>query len=198
MRHTGPVNAETATQRMSYADYAEFERQAVGKHEYLRGAVVAMTDGTLEHARLASQLAYLLGRELAGGSCRVFSSDLRVRIEATDLDTYPDLSVVCGDPQTAAADSHALLNPTLVIEVLSKSTEAYDRGQKASHYRRIPALKGYLLVSQQTRQLELQTRRDDGSWTLLEAGAGEQLCIEALGITVAVDEVYQASLGPQV
>ncbi|WP_244923828.1 Uma2 family endonuclease [Enhygromyxa salina] len=192
------MTAEAATQRMSYADYAELERQGLGKHEYLRGEVVAMTDGTLEHARLASQLAYLLGRELAGGSCRVFSSDLRVRIEATDLDTYPDLSVVCGDPQTAAADDHALLNPTLVIEVLSKSTEGYDRGQKASHYRRIPALKGYLLVSQQTRQLELQTRRDDGSWTLLEAGPGEQLCIEALGVTLDVDEVYQGSLGPQV
>src|SRR5690606_18254945 len=116
---------------------------------------------TLEHARLASRVAYLLGRELEGRPCEVFSSDARVRIEATDLDTYPDLSVVCGKPQSADADAHALINPILLVEVLSDSTEAYDRGQKAAHYRRIPSLRAYLMVAQHEPRLELQLRQDD-------------------------------------
>jgi Uma2 family endonuclease len=150
-----------------------------------------MTGGTLEHARLAVRLTYLLTRALEGRPCRVYSSDLRVHIAATDLDTYPDASVVCGDPQTAEADSHALINPSLIVEVLSDSTEAYDRGQKASHYRRIPSLRAYLLVSQHEPHLELQIRQADGRWILLEARAGERLEIDPLEIGLDVDEVYR-------
>ena len=174
---------------MTYAEYCAFEREAAVKHEYLRGEVFAMAGGTLEHARLASRVALLLGRELEGRPCRVFSSDARVRIEATDLDTYPDLSVVCGPPQTA--DAHALINPLVLVEVLSDSTEAYDRGQKAAHYRRIPSLRAYLMIAQTERRLELQVRQDDGRWTLLEAGPGQRLEIEPLGIELDVDELYR-------
>lgn len=176
---------------MTYAEYCAFERDAAVKHEYLRGEVFAMTGGTLEHARLASRVAYLLGRELEGRPCEVFSSDARVRIEATDLDTYPDLSVVCGKPQSADADAHALINPILLVEVLSDSTEAYDRGQKAAHYRRIPSLRAYLMVAQHEPRLELQLRQDDGRWTLLEAGSGERLELEPLGIDLDVNELYR-------
>ena len=180
-----------AAKRMTYAEYCAFERDASVKHEYLRGEVFAMTGGTLEHARIISRLNYLLNRELAERPCRVFSSDARIRVEATDLDTYPDVSVVCGEPQTAAESELALVNPTLIVEVLSDSTEAYDRGQKASHYRQIPALKAYLLVAQREHRLELQTRQADGTWSLLEVGAGEVLRIEALRVELSVDEVYQ-------
>jgi Uma2 family endonuclease len=178
---------------MTYAEYCAFEREATIKHEYLRGEVFAMTGGTLEHARLGGRVIYLLNRELSTRPCRVFTSDARIRVEATDLDTYPDVSVVCGEPRTAAGDDHALVNPTLVVEVLSDSTEAYDRGQKAAHYRRIPSLQAYLLVSQHEPHLELFVRQANGAWTLFEAGAGEQLTIEPLDITLLVDEVYAAT-----
>jgi Uma2 family endonuclease len=172
---------------MTYAQYCELERAAVVKHEYLRGEVFAMAGGTLEHGRLSARVIHLLSRELEGRPCQVFTSDVRVRVEATDLDTYPDASIVCGDPQQAA---NSLLNPLLVVEVLSDSTEAYDRGEKASHYRRCPSLQAYLLVSQHHPRLELQLRRGDG-WALIEVGPGERIWIEPLAIGLAVDDVYR-------
>jgi Uma2 family endonuclease len=176
---------------MTYAEYCAFEREAATKHEYLRGEVFAMAGGTIEHGRLAVRITHILSRELEGRPCRVLSSDVRVRIEATDLDTYPDATVVCGLVQTSAADAHAIINPILLVEVLSDSTEAYDRGQKASHYRRIPSLRAYLLVSQHEPRLELQVHQADGRWTLIEVGAGERLEIEPLGIGLDIDEVYR-------
>lgn len=188
------MTATAASRRMSYADYCEGERTATTKHEYLRGEVFAMTGGTPQHSALAARVTALLTRELAGRPCRVFNSDLRVRIEATDLATYPDVSVVCDRLESAPHDELAIVNPCLLVEVLSDSTEGYDRGQKAAHYRRIPALRAYLLVSQHEPRLELQVRRDDGSWLLREAEAGQRLVIEPLGVTLAVDEVYEDPL----
>lgn len=176
---------------MSYAEYCALEREERGKHEYLRGEVFAMTGGTLEHGRLAMRLGLVLQRALEDRPCRTYSSDVRVRVEATDFDSYPDVSVVCGEPETAEADPHALLNPSLIVEVLSDSTEAYDRGQKASHYRRIPSLRAYLMVAQSEPKLELQLREGDGRWTLHEAGPGERLHVEPLALTLDVDEIYR-------
>lgn len=185
------MNAEVLALPMTHAEYCAFEREAMVKHEYLAGEVFAMTGGTLEHSRLAGRLAYLLGNALEGRPCRVLSADARVRIEAVDVDTYPDLSVVCGPPETADADDHALLNPTLLAEVLSKSTEAYDRGLKASNYRQIPSLRAYLLVSQDRQRLELQVRQGDGRWLIVEAGPGQKLPIEPLAIELEVDALYR-------
>jgi Uma2 family endonuclease len=176
---------------MTYSEYCAFERESTVKHEYLRGEVFAMAGGTLEHGRLASRIIYLLSRALEGRPCTLYTSDVRVRIEATDLDTYPDVSVVCGERQTAKADARALLNPILLVEVLSSSTEAYDRGQKASHYRRIPSLRAYLLVSQDEQRLELQVRQANGHWSLIEVGPGERVMIEPLAVELDVDEVYR-------
>ena len=179
---------------MTYAEYCAFERDATVKHEYLAGEVFAMTGGTLEHSRLAMEIGRLLGNALEGGPCRVLSADARVRIEAVDVDTYPDLSVVCGSPETPEVDDRALLNPTLLVEVLSPSTEGYDRGQKASHYRRIPSLQAYLLVAQDRPRLELQARLSDNRWVIIEAGPGERLSIEALGVELEVDAVYRGAI----
>ncbi len=179
---------------MSRAEYVAAELEATVKHEYLRGEVFAMVGGTIEHGRLGARVIHLLSRELAGQPCSVLSSDVWVRVEATDLTTYPDASVVCGEVQTLPDDPHAVVNPAAVVEVLSDSTEAYDRGQKASHYRRIPTLRAYLLVSQRERRLELQVRRADGGWSLHEAGPGQRLTFEPLGVALAVDEVYGESL----
>jgi Uma2 family endonuclease len=188
------MNAEAAALPMTYAEYCAFEREAQVKHEYLAGEVFAMAGGTLEHSRLAGQVSYLLIKGLEGRPCRVLNADARVRIEAMDVDTYPDLSVVCGPPVTAPQDDHVLLNPILIGEVLSKSTEAYDRGLKASHYRQIPSLRAYLLVAQDRQRLELQVRQDDGRWVIIEAGPGERLLIEPLGVELAVDDVYRDAI----
>jgi Uma2 family endonuclease len=139
------------------------------------------------------QLGRLLGNAL-DGRCRVLSADARVRIEAVDVDTYPDLSIVCGLPETAQSDNYALLNPTMVVEVLSKSTEAYDRGIKASYYRQIPSLRAYLLVSQDLRRLELQVRQAEGRWVLIEAGPGQLLRIDPLEVEIEVDAVYRDAI----
>lgn len=185
------MHADAQRQVMTHADYCAVEREAEIKHEYLAGEVFAMTGGTLEHSRLAMEVGHLLRGALEGRPCRVLSSDARVRIEAVDVDTYPDLSVVCGPAKTAAADDHALLNPTLIVEVLSPSTEAYDRGLKAFYYRQIPALKAYLLVVQDRAWLELHVREADGRWLMSEAGLGERLRIPGLDVELEVDAVYR-------
>ena len=148
-----------------------------------------MAGGTLEHAALASALARDVGVALREKPCRVFSSDARVRIEATDMTTYPDLSVVCGEIQRTEADPHAIANPTVVFEVLSDATEAYDRGAKASHYRHIPSLKEYVLVSQSEQRVEVQRRNADGHWEIHEFGPGEQVELPSLNVTLSLDEL---------
>jgi len=179
---------------MSHAQYVAAEAAADQRHEYLRGEVFAMAGGTLEHAALASALARDIGGALRGKPCRVFSSDARIRIEATDTVTYPDLSVVCGEVLRAAGDDHAMLNPTVVFEVLSDSTEAYDRGAKASHYRHVPSLKEYVLVSQSEQRLEVQRRNAAGHWEIHEFGAGQQAVLESLALTLSLDELYRNPL----
>jgi Uma2 family endonuclease len=180
--------------RMTHAEYCAFEREAAVKHEYVAGEVFAMAGGSLEHGRLAGKLAQLLSNQLEGRPCRVLSADARVRIEAADADVYPDLSVICGPPRTAEADDHALLNPTLVVEILSNSTEGYDRGLKASYYRRIPSLQAYLLVAQGRPQLELQVRDAEDRWMIIEAGPGQRLSIAPLGVELEVDALYRDAL----
>ncbi len=183
------MNKPLQPKKMSYAEYLTFERKADVRHEYLRGDVWAMAGGTPRHAQLAAAVSTQLANALRGRPCSVFSSDLRVRIPATDLSTYPDVTVVCDRLDAAEDDDQAAVNPTLLVEVLSDSTEAYDRGDKAAHYRRIPSLKAYLLVSQNKPRLELFTR-SGGRWQLSEAGPGEQLVVEPLKVTLDVDDVY--------
>lgn len=145
---------------LTYAEYMAAEDVALEKHEFLDGQVFAMSGGTPEHAALAAACSHALSNALAGRPCRVFSSDLRVRIRATGLTTYPDVSVVCGTLETDAEDPHAINDPLLLVEVLSDSTEAHDRGEKAAHYRRIPALREYVLISQRQRRVEVYRRND--------------------------------------
>jgi Uma2 family endonuclease len=179
---------------MTQAEYVTFEERAVERHEYLRGEVFAMAGGSLEHAALASALARDVGSALADKPCRVFSADARVRIEATNMTTYPDLSVVCGQLLRAPSDDRALLNPVVLFEVLSESTEAYDRGAKASHYRHIPSLREYVLVSQTEPRVEVQRRNAAGHWEIHEYIAGQVAQLESLSITLSVDALYRDPL----
>jgi len=184
------VKAREFVGHMSLAEYVAVEAAADERHEFLRGEVFAMAGGSLEHAALASALARDVGGALLGKPCRIFSADARVRIEATDMSTYPDLSIVCGELRRAVGDERAMLNPVVLFEVLSDSTEAYDRGAKASHYRHIPSLQEYVLVSQNERRVEVQRRHPAGHWELHEFGPGQLAELQSLAITISVDALY--------
>lgn len=184
----------TPVSEMSYTEYLRAEDASPIRHEYVRGRVFAMAGGTPEHGALAAAVIRELGVALHKKKCRVYSSDLRVRVQETDLATYPDATVVCGKLETAQDDPNAVTNPTLLVEVLSDSTEAYDRGAKAAHYRRIPSLKEYVLVAQEEKRIEVYRRSPRGSWELFEARSGEGVELDSLGIRLDVDAVYENPL----
>lgn len=176
--------------KLTYAEYLDLEARADVRHEYLRGEILAMAGGTIEHGAVAMAVGADLRDALRGRPCRVYSSDVRVRVEETDLTTYPDLSVVCGPLQTAAVDREAITNPVVVVEVLSPTTEAYDRGAKAAHYRRLPSLRELVLVSPAERRVEVQRRAASGAWEILEARAGESVELASLGVRLEVDPLF--------
>ncbi|WP_104981923.1 Uma2 family endonuclease [Sorangium cellulosum] len=178
----------------THAEYLEQERTSPTKHEFLNGEILTIAGGTPEHARLCLRVGAELRAQLRGRPCAAYSSDLRVRVQATGLSTYPDVSVVCGRLERDLQDKDAALNPIVLVEVLSDSTEAYDRGQKFAHYRRIPSLREYVLVSQHEQRIEVFHRNEDDSWTLRDARAGEGAQLSAIGCTLSVDEVYRDPL----
>lgn len=175
---------------MSFADYIAREKTSEVKHQFLDGEVVAMAGGTLEHALLAANVIGGLTNAVRGGPCRVFSSDARIRVSETGLTTYPDVSVICGPIERDPDDPNTATNPTLIVEVLSESTEAFDRGKKFEHYRKMPSLMAYLLVSQDEPLIEIYTRNQDGTWTLAEARPPGDVRVEALGCRLSVAEIY--------
>jgi Uma2 family endonuclease len=180
---------------MTYAEYLVLEEKAAVRHEYLDGEVWEMAGGSIEHGALAAAIAGELRAALAGRPCRTYSSDVRVRVSETGLTTYPDLSVVCGRLETAPDDEDAITNPIVLVEVLSDSTEAYDRGAKAAHYRRIPSLRESVLVAQAEPRIEVHRRAEGGRWELLEARAGETIEITSIGALLNVGVVYANPLG---
>jgi Uma2 family endonuclease len=191
MQHAAPPT------RMTHAEYLALEEKSETKHEYVNGEVFAMAGGTIEHGALAAAVTVALGNALQGRPCRVLSSDVRVRVKATGLSTYPDVSVVCNKVETDADDEHGVLNPSLIVEVLSDSTEAYDRGEKAAHYRRLPSLREYVLLSQHEPRIEVHRRNERGNWELVaEARKGERAELRACGdpIVLDVDALYRDPL----
>jgi Uma2 family endonuclease len=177
----------------TYDEYRRFEDSTDAKHEYVDGQILAMAGGTPEHAALAAAAIAELSRQLAGGPCTTFSSDLRVRILATGLATYPDATVICGALERDPEDANAALNPTVVVEVLSDSTAAYDAGEKFEHYRQIPHLREYVLVSHLERRVELRSRRPDGGWESTELGRGHIVRLASIAVDLGVDTLYDRS-----
>jgi Uma2 family endonuclease len=173
----------------SYAEYLAFEEAAEGKHEYVNGLIYAMTGGTPEHARLAANAIRSLASALAGKPCAVYTADARVRVLATGRSTYPDVSVVCTKVEPAPDDPHAIANPIVLVEVLSPTTEASDRGDKWHHYQRIPSLKDYVLIGQETQQVEVYHRTDDG-WSYRSYEGDEAVELASLGVTLSLPELY--------
>ena len=179
---------------LTYAEYLAAEQVSSERHEFLDGEVYAMAGGMPEHAALSASVIAMLLAGLRGRPCRVYTSDLRVRVLATGLTTYPDISVVRGALETDVDDPHAIVNPVLLVEVLSDSTEAHDRGEKSAHYRHIPSLREYVLVSQRHRRIEVFRRNDAGRWELFEYEGGASAELASVGCALDVDEVYRDPL----
>ena len=176
----------------TYAEYLALEAQSSVRHEYLDGEIYAMAGGSPDHAALAAAMIAALGRRLPSGY-RVFTSDLRLRIPETGLSTYPDAAVVCGGTVRAEDDPLAVVNPVVVVEVTSPSTEAYDRGEKLRHYKSLPSVREIVIASHREPRLTLYRRQDDG-WVEESAGAGETLSLDGVANRIAVDEVYRGGL----
>jgi Uma2 family endonuclease len=172
------------------AEYIALERSAKEKHEYLDGNIYAMAGGSREHALYAANVVTLLSVALRGRPCAAHTSDLRIRVVDTGLDTYPDVSVICGQPELDPDDKHAVNNPIVLVEVTSPSTEDYDRGEKLAHYKRIPSLREVVFVSHREKLVEVIRREEDGSWSRHEARHGRGAKLESIECELPVDEVY--------
>lgn len=172
-------------------EYFEFDRTANYKNEYLNGEIIAMGDASPRHVLIATNTASELRSGLRGSGCRVFSVDLRVRVNEDGLYTYPDVVVVCGRPEFADSQEDTLTNPRVIVEVLSASTRNYDRGDKFEQYRSIESLVEYILVSQDRIHVEQYIRQSDGSWRLTETNDPEaEIQLATVNCRLAVREIY--------
>lgn len=171
----------------TYDDYLRLLADSETKLEYCDGEIFAMAGGTPAHAELSAAMISLLRGALGG--CKVYSSDLKVRIEATGLSTFPDASVVRDELRTAGIDRNAATNPAIVVEVTSRSTEDYDRGEKLSHYKQLASLQAVLVVSHRRRQLTVIARTADG-FDVHEVRSGERLRLQTPALDLALDDIY--------
>ncbi|TWU01758.1 Uma2 family endonuclease [Neorhodopirellula pilleata] len=172
-------------------EYLHRERKAEFRSEYFRGETFAMAGASANHNLIVLNAGASLREQLKKKPCRVYPSDLKLRVEATGLYTYPDLSVVCGDPQLESDAGDVLLNPVVLVEVLSESTEAYDRGKKFEHYRTIPSLMHYVLIAQDRHSIDCFSRCPDGDWRLTSCqGLDGNVELASIESQLAMTEVY--------
>lgn len=172
------------------AEYLRIERAATYRSEFYRGEMFAMADGSPKHSLIKMNLSGALWSRLRGHRCTAYDSDLRIRCP-TGLYTYPDASVICGELEFDDEHKDTVLNPTLIVEVLSKTTEAYDRGKKFDHYRTIPALREYVLVAQDEPMMQRFLRNEDGTWTLTAvSGMDQVLAFKSIEVELPLAEVF--------
>lgn len=185
------MSAETAL-KMSAEEYLAFDRASEVRHEFWNGEIFAMSGASWNHGLINGNLASLLRAHLRGRGCSVQSSDLRVQISETGLYAYPDLVVVCGPPRFADPAFDTLLNPQLIVEILSDSTTTYDRTTKFAHYRKLESLTEYVLVAQDEWKVERYTRRGPGHWDYWEnLGPDAELELPSLGVKLTLGEIYE-------
>lgn len=173
----------------SFRDYVALEEYSNVRHEFRDGSILAMAGGSPEHAALIAAISALLVQGLMGTRCAVHNSDLRVRVRATGLTTYPDASVVCAPRELDPEDRNTVLNPRVLVEVTSPSSEEYDRAEKRENYQQIEALTEYVVVSHKERRIEGWRRRGLG-WEREELTSGGQAQLESIGVSIDVDRVY--------
>ncbi len=179
--------------KLTEAEYLAIERAAEFKSEFYNGEMFAMAGASRQHNELKENLIGELFNRLKGGPCRTYSADQRVKVERTGLYTYPDLLIVCGSPEFELTDGIVTLrNPEVVIEIMSKSTEHYDRGKKFGHYRQLPSLREYVLVAEDQPHIERYVRQTDGSWllTVFDGPAGEFPFVTVTA-TIPLADVYR-------
>ena len=173
--------------------YLEIEESSEQRSEYFRGEMFPMEAGTFRHATIHSNVVLTLGRELQGSGCRVWLGDLRVKASQTGLYTYPDIVVICGTPQMSDTDKgkDTVVNPTVIVEILSPTTENYDRGNKFVHYRSIPSFCEYLLIAQDRMQAEHHAKQPDGGWLFHEVSGPEGIIsLDSIGVRFNLSEAY--------
>lgn len=175
----------------TYAEYVALERESPTKHEFFDGDIYAMAGGTEDHAALAAAVMAVLYTAIGDRPCRALSSDLRIYVEAVGLATFPDGSVICGPLQQHPPSPDATaVNPMILLEVTSDSSEEYDLGDKLRAYQTIPSLREVILVSHRDRRIAIHARTASG-WTVRQARSGETACVESLGAELVVDTIYR-------
>jgi Uma2 family endonuclease len=176
---------------LSPEDYLALERRAEFKSEYFDGEIFAMSGASEAHNLIVANTVVDLGVQLKKRPCKLYPNDMRVKVSPTGLFTYPDVVVVCGQPRFDDSHQDTLLNPTLIVEVLSDSTEAYDRGRKFEHYRKLESLMEYVLIAQHRPHVESYRRQPDQRWVLTESdGLDSKLRLDAIDCELALAEIY--------
>jgi Uma2 family endonuclease len=195
----GGVDMSAAAKTLlSPQEYLARDRQAEWRSEFYRGEMFAMAGASWEHTLIKDNLAREAGNRLKDGPCRVVTSDLRVKVSATGLYTYPDIIVVCDEPQFEDEVLDTLLNPRVIVEVLSDSTEKYDRGTKFGHYRQLPSVREYVLVAQDRPLVERYVRQSDDTWLLTAfSDLAESFHFGSIAAPMALADIYRGVTFPE-
>lgn len=184
--------AATAREYLTPDEYLALERQSETKHEYYDGVLIAMVGSSPAHSQIAMGAGVALANQLRGRSCNIYNSDLMVGIGRRHAFAYPDVTFVCRTPQFGEAERNVLLNPLVIVEVLSPSTQRYDRTGKFLRYQRIPTFAEYLLIEQDMPRVELCSRQADGSWEWsIAKGLEATITIPSLDCTIALADIYR-------
>lgn len=181
----GAVNSP----RFTPEEYFAWEEQQPVRHEYINGEVYAMTGGTINHSQIASNFNRLLGNHLRGSGCKTLNSDARVNILESSHYVYPDVSVTCDERDKTT--TQYITYPCLIVEVLSSSTESYDRGNKFKLYRRNPCLQEYVLVDAETMAIELYRKADGDTWRIIDFEPGDEVELTSISLTFPIEQVYE-------
>jgi Uma2 family endonuclease len=175
--------------RLTPEEYFAWEEQQLERHEYIDGEVYAMSGGTINHSKIAAQFNRLLGNHLEDSNCSVLNSDARISILETTDYSYPDVSVTCDDRDKTT--TQYITYPCLIVEVLSDSTEAYDRGEKFYRYRRNPVLQEYVLVSAKSIAIDLYAKNSEGEWVFTQYRTGDTIELKSIDLSFPIDRVYR-------
>ncbi len=185
--------ATQPVQRITFDEFFELERKADSRSEFHAGEIYAMSGGTEPHSRPVARMVALFSQPLE--NCRVYDCNLMLRIERFDKGVYPDCMLVCGEPVFWGKHKDVVLNPTLVVEILSSSTEAYDKSDKSMDYRSVPSLQHCLLISQDSVFIKHSSRREDGGWNITQiSDRGTNFALSGFGAEIAADTIYRSIL----
>lgn len=186
------MNAQLKEEYFTPEEYREMERRSQTKHEYVNGHIYAMAGASPRHNDLAANVLASLHSQLSESECRPRMSDQRLKVEATGMESYPDVLVACPPLRYDAGDAYVLLDATVIIEVLSPSTARYDRGGKYLHFQKLPSLRHYLLVEQDSIGVEHRRREENGEWKIeVFAAPEDSVSLDAIGCTLALSDIYR-------